>query len=57
MYNDYTGWSCYLRLNSNIGCFEMKKWGRQGYHFVMLNSNIGCFEIKEKDRTGIDPLR
>ncbi len=43
--------SCYvlqevpLPLNSNIGCFEMKRSRERRSGKTWLNSNIGCFEI------------
>ena len=38
-----------LRLNGNIGCFEIHAVPASCYIRIKLNSNIGCFEIyKEK---------
>ena len=43
--------SCYvlqevpLPLNSNIGCFEMKRSRERRSGKTWLNSNIGCFEM------------
>ena len=46
--------SCYvlqevpLPLNSNIGCFEMKRSRERRSGKTWLNSNIGCFEMNNK---------
>ena len=35
------------KLNSNIGCFEMKNTPLMFLNLITLNSNVGCFEIQE----------
>ena len=40
-----------LRLNSNIGCFEISNLSVYNAPVVLLNSNIGCFEINDSQIT------
>ena len=56
--------SCYvlqevpLPLNSNIGCFEMKRSRERRSGKTWLNSNIGCFEILiEREVTHYDAVK
>ena len=52
--------SCYvlqevpLPLNSNIGCFEMKRSRERRSGKTWLNSNIGCFEIYCRQFVAVD---
>ena len=38
-----------LRLNSNIGCFEIFTAVGAVLFCTSLNSNIGCFEMNRRD--------